>query len=279
MSKPKDYSNMDVDSLLKEVSSIIEDLTKSEAAKAAALAKSEDDKSDDKDEKKDEEKDEKDKEDLEKDEEASGFESPAPEAAPAPASEAAPAAEAAPEQGSDEESLEAMITSLDDQSLMDLAAAVHAELESRHAQAPQEEAPAPAASAPEADLAPAPESPDMAALKSEVVELKDKLSKSEESSKKLEKAFIDLTSLVTKATTPKPVQKAVTDIRAVKFIEKGGEKMAKSEISDADLYKKATEVAGSNKALASLTKTERSHLQDYLVKRERNEQIEQILNK
>lgn len=296
MSK-KNYIDMNLDEIISEVSTIVEDLTKSEQAQANALKKSEESseeksKSEKEKSKKDEEKSKKeelDKSALAKDElgeESSGHDNQAPEAVPQEQSIAADQS-AAPDQDpsmqQDEESLESMITDLDDSMLAQLKDAVEMEMQARQSQqqapgaAPQEQAIQEQSAAPDMSA----QQPAMDAMKSEVKDLTEKLAKSAESAKTLEKAFADLTAMVQKAVTPRPVQKAVTDINNVKYIDKGEGKLKKSEehVSDADLMKRAHSVAGSSKELSQLDRRERATLQEFLVKKERNDKIEKILNK
>ncbi len=276
--------DLDINSLIESVSVQIDELLKkSESEVASALGKKEESskeessKEDSKMAKKEEsKKEESSKEDskLEKDEEeASGHANMAPEA------------EGNHDMGADGEmaeaddqadSLEAMVKDLDDEMLQELKQVVDMELEGRSgqqempAEGEHEEAPAPEM-APEQQMA----------MKSEIEGLKEKLSKSEDSAQKLEKAFESLTAMMTKLVQ-KPVVKSVTDIKTVEHIDKGEKSLEKSEakkLNDAELATEARKIAADNKKLASLSKRERDSLTDFLLNKNSKDEVLKIINK
>jgi len=261
MSK-KTEQNIDLDALLSEVGAEIDTMIKSEKDKMEALKKSDSK--------------------LKKDDEGSGFEAPAPspspEASAAPEEAPAPEAEAAPEESQQEESLQSMIQGLDDEMLQELVQIVQMEMETRSkSQEPSapEEAPSPS---PEASAAPAPEMSKMDMYKSEVQGLKEKLNKSEEQSKNLEKAFTAMTELMEKMVS-RPVVKAVTDIRSVDFIDKGGASLQKSEMSDQEIDSHLRKMASSSTELAKLDKNERDALSSYFATKRRTPEVLKLVSK
>lgn len=217
-----------------------------------------------------------------KKDEGSGFESPAPEASsPAPdASAAAPGAEG---QGED---LQSMVQSLDDDMLHELMQCVQMEMESRSKSASPAPAagasPAPAASASASPAAPAMKREESSAMyKKELEAFQEKLAKSEEQSKNLEKAVSTMTELMEKMVN-RPVTKAVTDIRNVDFVDKGEKELKKTEqadVSDEEFYKKAKKIAGSQQELGKLTKNEREALSAYFVTKRRSPEVLKLISK
>jgi hypothetical protein len=218
-----------------------------------------------------------------KKDEGSGYESQAPEASsPAPEMSAgAPGQEGQHEdQGED---LQSMVSSLDDEMLHELMQVVQMEMEGRQQQhagpegAPHEEA-GPEAAAPQE--APGMEKMAMA-YKSELEATKDRLAKAEEQTANIQKSFLAMTELLDKMVN-KPVQKAVTDIRSIDYVDKGEKDLKKAEetnISDADLQKKAKELSSDFKKLGSLTKNEREVLSDFFVNKKRTPEILKLVSK
>lgn len=288
--------NMDLSALLQEVGKEVDTLIKSENEKIEALKKAEASKSESSSSssmaKAEESKSESSKSEMEKaeessksemaksaeavkkDESGSGFESPVPEAS-APVA-AAPAAENQ-ESG---ESLEAMVQGLDDDMLHELKQIVDMECQGRQ----QSQASADQASADQSKAA-APAAPDMGkmemAYKKEMEDVREKLAKSEEQAKSMEKAFTTMTELIDKMIN-KPITKAVVDIKHVDFIDKGEKELKKSEqetVSDSDLDKKLKKMATDQRELGKLTKNERDALGQYFVNKKRTPEVLKLINK
>lgn len=278
---------VDLPALLEQASAYLDELIKSEEAKAEALAKSdkeESSKEESKEEsskemekaeesKKEESKEESSKEeskDLKKDD-GSHYEDQSPElSAPAPE---APAEEPAQEEGP---SLNDMVKDLDDEMLQELKDAVDAELAGRQSAQPAPEA------APEA---PAPEMEKSAVMKSEDKESQEKLTKAEQEIEGLKATIADMADILEKVVS-RPVQKAVTDIQQVQIVSKGDSaaplKKAE-EMSDEEIEKKLRETSSDAKKLQSLTKSEKEAIGDYFAagpnKKKRTNEILQIVNK
>ena len=218
---------------------------------------------------------------MKKDENSSGYESQAPEAAPADPASAPPASEdgAAPQQDGGED-LQSMVSSLDDQMLDELMQTVMMEKDARKGSA----APVDGQSAPSSAQAPPAPPMDSAsmAMKSELEKYQEKLAKSEAQAADLQKSFSSMTELLDKMIN-RPVQKAVTDVRNIEYIDKGEKDQLKknesANISDADLKKKAVEISQDPKKLGALAKSERDTLLDYLVSKKRNPEVLKIVSK
>lgn len=266
----------DLKKLLKEAGDVVDSLIKSEKEKQEVLQKKEESSKEEssKEESSVEKKEDSSKkeESMKKDEPASpensGYESQAPEASsPSPEDS----------QGQDQmESLESMVSSLDEQMLQELKQVVDMELSARS----QQQQPAPEASPAPTQPEAAPPQQDMA-MKSEVEALKEKLVKSEEKSANVEKAFGLMSDLMEKMIN-KPVDKAITDIQSIAYIDKGEQELKKSEnstVSDEDLKKKLTAISGDNKELAKLTKSEREAMTEYFVTKKRNPEVLKIVTK
>lgn len=290
MSMEQKLEQLDLNALLQEVNQEVDALIKHEKEKLDALQKSEESKKEESSssssdskagmEKKEESSMSKAEEsssssssskaeEMKKDD-GSGFESPAPEAS------SDQSMDSQQQSMGDEsaESLESMVQSLDDEMLQELMQVVQMEMEARKS---KDQAPA----APE-QQAPAPEEQGLEmAYKTEVDGLKEKLTKSEEQTKQLEKAIGDMTDLLDKVIN-RPVIKAVTDIRNVEYVDKGEKELAKSEakdVSDADLSKRLREMAGNPKELAKLTKSERENLSGFFVNKKRTPEVLKLISK
>jgi hypothetical protein len=120
------------------------------------------------------------------------------------------------------------------------------------------------------------------AMKSELEKYQEKLAKSEAQAADLQKSFTSMTELLDKMIN-RPVQKAVTDVRNIEYIDKGEKDQLKktesANISDADLKKKAVEISADPKKLGALAKSERDTLLDYLVTKKRNPEVLKIVSK
>lgn len=213
---------------------------------------------------------------MKKDENSSGYESQAPEASsppPSPEDGAAPAPEE--QQGED---LQSMVSSLDDQMLDELCQVVMMEQEARKQQAPQEQPPEAPQAAPQES---APMDKMAMAYKNELEKYQEKLAKSEEQANVLQKSFTAMTELLDKMIN-RPVSKAVTDVRSIDYIDKNDKTLKKTEgvnISDADLKKKANEIAKDHKKLGTLAKKERDALLDFLVTKKRTPEVIELVSK
>jgi len=291
--------NVDLNAILKEVAGEVDELIKSEQARLDSLKKNEESsmkkeessmKKEESSMKKEESSMKKEESSMKKEEssmkkdEGSGFESPTPEASasssPAPAD---PSAQASPEADAGD-SLESMVHGLDDEMLHELMQCVQMEMEARSKSA----APAPMESAPAASPSPSPaassamKSEESSAMyKKEMDAMKEKLSKSEENAKNLEKAVGTLTDLMEKMVN-RPVTKAVTDIRSVDYVDKGEKDLKKTEqenISDEEFHKRAKKIAGDRSALGALTKNERDALSNYFVTKKRSSEVLKLISK
>lgn len=180
------------------------------------------------------------------------------------------------------ENLESMVQTLDDDMLQELKQVVDMELNARQSQGQQPDQGQPPMGEEQAPAAPAPEmpGPEQAAMKSEVASLSDKLAKSEATAQKLEKAFLEMTNMVQKLVS-KPVQKAVTDIKSVDYVDKGEKQLKKSEsdMTDSEVMAKAHAISADPKKLSNLTKNERGTLMDYLTSKKRTQEIVNLINK
>ena len=109
-----------------------------------------------------------------------------------------------------------------------------------------------------------------------VKELEDKLAKAQADNENLKKAtgaLIDLTEKFTR----KPVKKAVTD---VKFIERGGENLTKTEtMSDGELKKHINDISKDYSKLSKFSSEERMTLMDYCAGRKPRTEAVKILSK
>lgn len=275
--KPED---IDLNSLIASVGQEIDKLIKSESEKLQALKKEEESPKEEskeessKEESSKEESEQSMKKNLRKDDEKSSMQPQ--ETEEAPEMEAQPEAPEHNEQDGELESLEGMVKDLDDDMLHELMQVVQAELDSRSAPEQAPEAP----QAPEAHQE-QPALPMDAAMKSEIEELKNKLSKSEEESKSIQKAFETLTQLFNKAVS-RPVAKAVTNIKDVQYTDKGEGALKKSEqanISDEEIRKQLTKISSDQKAMASLTKSERDAMLDFFTSKKSRNEVLKIINK
>lgn len=281
MSTPQTEPQIDINQLIQEVGQEVDALIKAEKEKLEALNKAEPVvKQEDKKEESSKE-DSKDKSDMEKmeavkkDDEGSGFESPAPEAS---AQSAAPDMSAQAPQEQSAESLESMVQGLSEEELQELMQVVQMEMQGRQAQqAPAEQQAAPEASAPAA----APEMKAEMAYKKELDEVRGQLKKSEDQSKKVEEAFTVMVDLMDKVVN-RPVQKAITDIRTIDYADKGEKDLKKSEvvdISDSDLEKRLRKMSSDRKELGALNKSEREALSDYFVTKKRTPEVLKLISK
>lgn len=257
--------NVDLQALLKEVGDEVETLIKNEQSKLEAMKK---------------ENMEKPAAEMKKDE-GSGFENPAPEASSQPAPSGPPASPEESQEQSKAESLEDMVRSLDEDMLQELMQVVQMEMESRK-QSSAPAAPEASMSPPPAAQPPAPEQKMEMAYKKEFDGMKEKLAKSEEQAKNLEKAFTSMTDLLDKMVN-RPVTKAVTDIRAVDYVDKGEKELKKNEdivnISDTDLKKHLFKMSSNPKELAKLTKGERDTLSEYFTNKKRTPEVLKLISK
>lgn len=276
---------VDLNAILKEVAGEVDQLIKTEEARLDALKKNEESsKKEESSMSKKEESSMKKEESSMKKDEGSGFESPAPEASAS--SSAAPAESAAAPGAEDQgESLQSMVQGLDDDMLHELMQVVQMEMEARSKSA----APAPDASMSQPPAASPAPAADASAMKSEASmmhkkeldEVKEKLAKSEEQSKNLEKAVTAMTDLMEKMVN-RPVTKAVTDIRNVDFVDKGEKDLKKNEdanLSDEDFHKKARKIANDKNELGKLTKNEREALSAYFVTKKRSPEVLKLISK
>jgi cell shape-determining protein MreC len=170
-----------------------------------------------------------------------------------------------------------MVSSLDDQMLDELMQVVQMEKETRQSQqaAPQD------GSQDQSQQAPPP-GPDMSqmAQKSELEDTKNRLAKAEKQAADLQQSFTSMTDLLDKMVN-RPVQKAVTDVRQIDYIDKGEKALSKSEaenISDADLKKRLTEMSKDQKQLGALTKRERETLGDFFINKQRTPEILKLVS-
>ncbi|HUM42157.1 MAG TPA: hypothetical protein PKI14_04335 [Fervidobacterium sp.] len=264
--------DINLEQLLEEVNREFDALIKSEKDKQASLAKSEESKEESKESSKEESKEsskEQSKEEMKKDEEGSGYETPAPEASEeAPQQEEQMPQEQQPE---GEEDLNSMVQGLDDEMLHELAQVVQMEIQARQSQQQPEGQPEPQPEMQQEEPAMPPQ--DAMAMKSEK-DLKDKLSKSEEELTELKKAVEIMTSTFEKAFA-RPVVKAVTDINMVER----GSSLKKSELSSEEVTQKVRAITGNNAKLSQLSKSEREVVMDYLYTKKINNQILEIINK
>jgi len=283
MSQPQEQT-VDLNAILKEVGGEIDQLIKSEQARLDAAKAEEATKLAKKEESSMKKEESSSKEMSMKKDEGSGFESPAPEASsPSPEASASSAAPGAEGQGED---LQSMVQSLDDDMLHELMQTVQMEMEARSKSASPAPAagasPAPASSASASPAAPAMKREESSMMyKKELEAMQEKLAKSEEQSKNLEKAVSTMTELMEKMVN-RPVTKAVTDIRNVEFVDKGEKELKKTEqadVSDEEFYKKAKKIAGSQQELGKLTKNEREALSAYFVTKRRSPEVLKLISK
>lgn len=281
MSTPQTEPQIDINQLIQEVGQEVDALIKAEKEKLEALNKAEPVVKQEEKKEESSKEDSKDKSDMEKmeavkkDDEGSGFESPAPEAS---AQSAAPDMSAQAPQEQSAESLESMVQGLSEEELQELMQVVQMEMQSRQAQqAPAESQAAPEASAPAA----APEMKAEMAYKKELDEVRGQLKKSEDQSKKVEEAFTVMVDLMDKVVN-RPVQKAITDIRTIDYADKGEKDLKKSEvvdISDSDLEKRLRKMSSDRKELGALNKSEREALSDYFVTKKRTPEVLKLISK
>jgi hypothetical protein len=179
-----------------------------------------------------------------------------------------------------------MLHDLDDDTLHELAEALHMELEARSAHSdPSVSDPGQADvdtsimdKAEDSEEESKEESSQEEMSKSET-EVHEKLAKAEEKTKILEETVASLKKLV-EEVVDRPVSKAVTDISSVKFAPKGEElQKAETTISDSDLKKKVHEVATDSAQLKKLTKKERDVLSDYYMHQNNKPEVLKIIFK
>ena len=294
MATKQEIEKVDISQLLKEAGAEIDSLIKSEREKLEALKKKEESsvKKEESSMKKEESSVKKEESSMKKEEssvkkdEGSGYQNQAPEAsasqsASPDASATPPPADGQqpPEQGED---LHGMVSSLDDEMLQELMQVVQMEMETRHQQggSPDQSQSAP----PPPDASAQPPAPGMEkmamAYKAELDSYKDRLQKSEQEAVKLQNSFTSVTELLDKMIN-RPVSKAVTDIRNVDYIDKGEKDLKKNEttLTDADLKKKANEMAKDNQKLGALSKSERETLSDFLMSKQRTPEIVKLILK
>lgn len=284
---------IDIGALINEVGAEVDALIKSEQVRLETLKKSEESSKEESSkeasmEKKEESSKEESSKSMEKKEESkkeessmkkdesSGFESPAPEASsPSPdMSQSSP-------DGSDQgESLESMIQSLDDSMLDELIQSAMMEKDKRSQSSQSEPSPSPDMS----QSAPAPQdSPKLEmAYKKEVDDMKEKLTKSEETAKNLEVAFTSMTELFDKMIN-RPVQKAVTDIREIEYADKGEKDLkkseAKKEFSETEVKEQLYKMGSDHKQLEKLNKNEREALSDFFVTKKQTPEVLKLIYK
>ena len=274
--------NLDISQLLKEAGAEIDALIKTEKEQIA-LQKSEASMGKNKANGSVIKKEESSREESSmKKDEGSGYENQAPEASASASQSAAPPMadpNAPPQDGQEDQGqdLQTMVSSLDDQMLDELMQVVQMEKETRQSQqaAPQD------GSQDQSQQAPPP-GPDMSqmAQKSELEDTKNRLAKAEKQAADLQQSFTSMTDLLDKMVN-RPVQKAVTDVRQIDYIDKGEKALSKSEaenISDADLKKRLTEMSKDQKQLGALTKRERETLGDFFINKQRTPEILKLVS-
>jgi hypothetical protein len=285
---PKEQ-NLDISQLLKEAGAEIDALIKTEKEQIAlqkseaSMGKNKANGSVMKKEESSMKKEESSREESSmKKDEGSGYENQAPEASASASQSAAPPMadpNAPPQDGQEDQGqdLQTMVSSLDDQMLDELMQVVQMEKETRQSQqaAPQEGSQSMSQSAP-------PPGPDMSqmAQKSELEDTKNRLAKAEKQAQDLQQSFTSMTDLLDKMVN-RPVQKAVTDVRQIEYIDKGEKALSKSEaenISDADLKKRLTEMSKDQKQLGALTKRERETLGDFFINKQRTPEILKLVS-
>jgi hypothetical protein len=285
----KQIENMDLDSLLAEVSKDVEQMLKSQQEAVATLKKSEES-SKEASSKEESSKEasskvaKKEESSFKKDEasqsaapaEGSGYESQAPEATD-------PAAQPGAEQA---DSIESMISGLDDEMLHEIYQKIKMELQARMGEGSQDQEPAPpmegpANATPSADAASAPM--DMGKSSKEegekLAKAESELAKTQKELEELKKTTGMLAEIVEKVIS-KPVVRAVTDIRSVNYIDKGEGELKKAEltnVSDEDIKKKLSQVTADQKKMATLSKKEHEAILDFYSSKKRSNEILELI--